>query len=65
MWNYSLLKPAFDLKAQVPEEGGSWKPPLGADGGGRGAWVLPVVHGFVDQASASLSTSGRQFALEI
>jgi hypothetical protein len=55
MWNYALLKPAFNLEPQVPEAGGSWKPPLGGEGGGRGAWVLPIIHGFVDQASASLS----------
>lgn len=51
MWNYALMKPAFNLESQVPEAGGSWKPPLGGEGGGRGAWILPIIHGFVDQAS--------------
>lgn len=37
MWNYHLLAPAFEL--DVPE--------------GRSRWVLPLIHGFVDQASES------------
>ena len=35
MWNYRLLKPAFTL--EQPK--------------GRSKWVLPLIHGFVDQAS--------------
>ena len=36
MWNHHLLSPAFDL--EEPK--------------GRSRWVLPLIHGFVDQASA-------------
>lgn len=39
MWNHHLLKPAFDL--EEPK--------------GRSRWVLPLIHGFVDQASMSPS----------
>jgi len=35
MWNHHLLEPAFDL--EEPK--------------GRSRWVLPLIHGFVDQAS--------------
>ena len=35
MWNHHLLSPAFDLS--LPR--------------GRARWVLPLIHGFVDQAS--------------
>lgn len=35
MWNHHLLAPAFDL--EEPK--------------GRSRWVLPLIHGFVDQAS--------------
>ena len=35
MWNHHLLKPAFEL--EEPK--------------GRSRWVLPLIHGFVDQAS--------------
>lgn len=53
MWNYRLLKCAFP---QINEEGRSWKGSLGGalpsgGAGGTGGWVLPLVHGFVDQAS--------------
>jgi hypothetical protein len=37
MWNHHLLKPAFEL--EEPK--------------GRSRWVLPLIHGFVDQASMS------------
>jgi hypothetical protein len=37
MWNHHLLAPAFDL--EEPK--------------GRSRWVLPLIHGFVDQASKS------------
>lgn len=37
MWNYYLLAPAFNL--EEPR--------------GRSRWVLPLIHGFVDQASES------------
>lgn len=37
MWNHYLLAPAFDL--EEPK--------------GRSRWVLPLIHGFVDQASTS------------
>lgn len=37
MWNYYLLAPAFNL--EEPR--------------GRSRWVLPLIHGFVDQASKS------------
>jgi hypothetical protein len=40
MWNYRLLKPAFTL--EEPK--------------GRSKWVLPLIHGFVDQASGSQLT---------
>lgn len=53
MWNYRLLKDAFP---EIDEEGRSWKGSLGGSlegggAGGTGGWVLPLVHGFVDQAS--------------
>lgn len=53
MWNYRLLKDAFP---EINEEGTSWKGNLGGSlegggAGGTGGWVLPLVHGFVDQAS--------------
>jgi hypothetical protein len=35
MWNHHLLSPAFDL--EEPK--------------GRSRWILPLIHGFVDQAS--------------
>jgi hypothetical protein len=38
MWNHHLLAPAFDL--EEPK--------------GRSRWVLPLIHGFVDQASECL-----------
>jgi len=43
MWNHHLLKPAFDL--EEPK--------------GRSRWVLPLIHGFVDQASKS-TLPGRE-----
>ena len=36
MWNHHLLSPAFDLK----------------EPNGRSRWVLPLIHGFMDQASS-------------
>ena len=55
MWNYHLLKDAFPSLVDDPE-GRSWKGNLGgqAEGGHAGAtcgWVIPLVYGFVDQAS--------------
>ncbi|KAL7424872.1 phosphatidylinositol-3,5-bisphosphate 5-phosphatase [Cryptotrichosporon argae] len=40
MWNYHLLEPAFEL----------------ADPRNRSRWVLPMIHGFVDQAKISVFT---------
>lgn len=42
MWNHHLLKPAFEL--EEPK--------------GRSRWVLPLIHGFVDQASMSFLLEG-------
>ena len=43
MWNHHLLSPAFDL----------------TDAKRRSRWVLPLIHGFVDQASASFTSGFR------
>ncbi|KAL7408828.1 SacI homology domain-containing protein [Mrakia frigida] len=56
MWNYRLLKDAFP---EIDEEGRSWKGNLGGSlkgggAGGTGGWVLPLVHGFVDQAKLDI-----------
>lgn len=51
MWNFSLLKEAFGLEDQ---RDGSWKPALGGPDSPRtkfGSWLLPMIFGFVDQAS--------------
>ena len=60
MWNYHLLKDAFPSLRDDPE-GRKWKGNLGgqADGGNAGAtsgWVIPLVYGFVDQASESFTS---------
>ena len=43
MWNHHLLSPVFDL--EEPK--------------GRSQWVLPLIHGFVDQASETCSRCGE------
>lgn len=49
MWNHHLLAPAFDL--EEPK--------------GRSRWVLPLIHGFVDQASMfSLPISSWMFSAD-
>lgn len=44
MWNHHLLSPAFEL--EEPK--------------GRSRWVLPLIHGFVDQASKLSFTGTRR-----
>lgn len=56
MWNYHLLKPAFDIPEVKDRDE---ETPLDAEGEMEkkdpskkcSCWVLPFVHGFVDQAS--------------
>lgn len=48
MWNFHLLKEAFGLDEQ---QAGSWKSPLGGDG--AGAWILPMIFGYVSDDTKS------------
>lgn len=47
MWNHFLLRPAFFEKIREKKD--------------ASCWVLPLMHGFVDQASASAHDSLRTF----
>ncbi|CDZ98337.1 Putative phosphoinositide phosphatase [Phaffia rhodozyma] len=51
MWNYYLLRQAFGLD-DGSQTHGSWKGPLGGDK--KGSWILPIIHGFVDQAKLGI-----------
>lgn len=51
MWNYHLLAPAFDMSEEGPE--------VDHRDEKCSNWVLPFVHGFVDQASMSRSLLQR------
>lgn len=49
MWNYHLLVPAFsDCQCQRPDE------PMASSQLAKRQWVVPLVHGFVDQAKLSV-----------
>lgn len=49
MWNHHLLEPAFDLGDEHDGENGRTRGHHKCS-----SWVLPFIHGFVDQASASV-----------
>lgn len=49
MWNHHLLEPAFDLGDEHDGENGRTRGHHKCS-----SWVLPFIHGFVDQASTHI-----------